>query len=247
MEQLQKVFNYDGVQVRTILRNGEPWFVAKDVCDVLGISNGRDAVSRLDDDEKDGVGITDAIGREQQVTIINEAGLYSLILTSRKPEARQFKRWITHEVLPSIRKHGLYAKNELLNNPDLLIEVATKLKEEQEARFFAESQLEEQRPLVSFAETCLGSKDSILVRELAKIASKDGLIVGEKHLYKRLREWKLIQKHGTEPTQTAIDRGFFEVIQRSVDTPYRKRLTKTSKVTPKGQVYIIERLRQEKL
>lgn len=100
-------FTYNTKQVRVIEKDGEPWFVAKDVCDILEISNGRDAVSRLDDDEKDAVGITDAIGREQQTTIISESGVYALVFTSRKPEAEQFKRWIRKEVLPSIRKSDL--------------------------------------------------------------------------------------------------------------------------------------------
>jgi prophage antirepressor-like protein len=107
MNDLQ-IFNYSDKQVRTINKDGEPWFVAKDACDILEISNGRDAVSRLDEDEKDAVGITDAIGREQQTTIISESGLYSLIMTSRKEEAEQFKRWIRKEVIPSIRKTGSY-------------------------------------------------------------------------------------------------------------------------------------------
>lgn len=101
-------FTYNTKQVRVIEKDGEPWFVAKDICDILEILNGRDAVSRLDDDEKDAVGITDAIGREQQTTIISESGVYALVFTSRKPEAEQFKRWIRKEVLPSIRKHGAY-------------------------------------------------------------------------------------------------------------------------------------------
>lgn len=112
MEKLQSVFNYGDAQVRTVLKNNEPWFVAKDVCEVLEIRNSRDALVRLDSDEKDDVGLTDAIGRQQETAIVNEAGLYTLILTSRKPEAKQFKRWITHEVLPTIRKTGGYVSNE---------------------------------------------------------------------------------------------------------------------------------------
>jgi prophage antirepressor-like protein len=107
--QLQRVFNYQERQVRTVTMDGEPWFVAKDVCDVLEIENSRDTVRRLDEDEK-GVGIIDTLGGNQEMAIINEPGLYSLILTSRKPEAKEFKRWITHEVIPAIRKTGSYSK-----------------------------------------------------------------------------------------------------------------------------------------
>lgn len=111
MNQLQKLFEYQGNQVRTIIQNGEPWFVAKDVTEVLEIKNNRDALSRLDADEKD-VALTDTPGGKQEMTIINEPGLYSLILGSRKPEAKQFKRWVTHEVIPTIRKTGGYVAND---------------------------------------------------------------------------------------------------------------------------------------
>lgn len=106
MNPLQRVFNYQGQQVRTVVKDGEPWFVAKDVCTILDISDTRRAVERLDEDERSLTPLTDSIGRSQPVYIVNEPGLYSLILGSRKPEAKQFKRWITHEVIPSIRKTG---------------------------------------------------------------------------------------------------------------------------------------------
>ena len=141
MNQLQRVFEYNGNQVRTIIKDGHPWFVAKDVCDVLEINHHRDAVSRLDDDERGSV-IVDTPGGSQAMAAVNEPGLYGLILGSRKPEAKMFKRWITHEVLPSIRKHGLYATEEtvenMLNNPDFAIALLTKFKEERTARIEAE-------------------------------------------------------------------------------------------------------------
>jgi Prophage antirepressor len=101
-------FDFDSNAVRVVMQDGMPWFVAKDVCDVLEISNHNDAVSRLDEDERDGVGITDPIGRAQTATAVSESGLYSLIFRSRKPEAKRFRRWVTGEVLPSLRKHGRY-------------------------------------------------------------------------------------------------------------------------------------------
>ncbi|MCT4609014.1 MAG: BRO family protein, partial [Pelagimonas sp.] len=118
----QAHFNFDfkGHEVRTTVINGEPWFVAADVCKALGVANPRDAVKRLDDDEKDDVGLTDAIGREQSTTIINESGLYSLILSSRKPEAKPFKKWVTSEVLPTIRKTGSYGAPAQLSGPELM-------------------------------------------------------------------------------------------------------------------------------
>ncbi|OSX53652.1 BRO family protein [Anoxybacillus ayderensis] len=131
MNQLQKVFTYSGSQVRTIIRDDEVWFVAKDVCDILNHSNHKMAVSRLDEDEVNKVYLIDSLGRQQQTTVVNEAGLYSLILTSNKPEARQFKRWITHEVIPTIRKTGGYVAND-----DLFVETYLKHADEQTKLLF---------------------------------------------------------------------------------------------------------------
>jgi prophage antirepressor-like protein len=131
MNQLQQVFTYSGNQVRTIIKDGEVWFVAKDVCDILNHSNHKMAVSRLDEDEVNKVYLTDSLGRRQQMTIVNEAGLYSLILTSNKPEAKAFKRWITHEVIPTIRKTGGYVANE-----DMFIETYLKHADEQTKLLF---------------------------------------------------------------------------------------------------------------
>lgn len=133
-----------GVTLRVLMgSDGEPWFVARDVCRALEIVNHRDAVAQLDGDERDGVGISDTIGRMQETAIISEAGLYSLVLRSRKPEAKVFKRWVTHEVLPAIRKHGGYltpAKlEEALTDPDTIIRLATALKKERDMRKIAET------------------------------------------------------------------------------------------------------------
>lgn len=131
-------------EIRTVAINEEAWFVGKDVAVILGYSNPRDAISKHVDDEDrcDGVAIRDSIGREQFPVLINESGLYSLILSSKMPNAKKFKRWVTSEVLPSIRKHGIYATDkvidDILNNPDFGIELLTKLKEERAARVEAE-------------------------------------------------------------------------------------------------------------
>lgn len=237
-------FQFEGQQIRTVMQNGEPWFVAADVCRVLDQPNVSQVTARLEVDEK-GLHNVDTPSGEQTVIVVNESGLYSLILTSRKPEAKAFKRWVTREVLPSIRKNGMYATDELLDNPDLLVEVATRLRDERRARLAAEATILQQKPMVMFAETCLASQDSILVRELAKLASKHGVLIGQNRLYEKLREWGLIIQGSTEPYQRAIDSGWFEVIQRPVGTPKGQRLTATTMVTPKGQMYIIERLRCE--
>lgn len=247
MNQLTKMF--DGKQLRIIEQNGQPWFVAKDVCEILDIKNNRDALTRLDQDEKDAVGITDSIGRIQNTSIVSESGLYNLIFQSRKPEAKQFKRWITHEVIPSIRKHGAYMTPEtieqVLLNPDTLIKLATNLKEEQQKRMIAEQKIEQQKPLVEFAESCMASDKSLLVREVAKLISKQGILIGEKRLYQKLRDWKLIFKNKNEPYQEYVDRGYFEIAQGVKETSKGSFTWLTMRVTPKGQVYIINRLKQE--
>lgn len=159
-------------EVRTMMREGEPWFVAADVCRALDLTNPTIAVSRLDEDEKAKLNL----GLQgSDATIINEPGLYALVLGSRKPEAKAFKRWITHEVVPAIRKNGMYATNELLDNPDLLIEAATRIKAQREKISALETtvavqsqQLAEAAPKVSYYDLILNCKDLISVSKIAK-------------------------------------------------------------------------------
>jgi anti-repressor protein len=244
MNKLQ-MFNYDGIHgVRTVAKNGQPYFVARDICEILEIGNVAMALDRLAPNMK-GINTIDTPGGKQEMSVITEAGVYKLVFTSRKPEAEKFTDWIASEVLPSIRKHGMYAKEELLDNPDLLLDVITKLKQEREEKKLLMDKLEQQKPLVMFAETCIASNDSILVRELAKLASKNGVMIGEKRLYKKLREWGLILGKKNEPSQRAMDANWFEVKKGTYATPYGNEPFATTKVTPKGQIYIIERLRKE--
>lgn len=245
MNQL-KVFNNENLgQVRVVDQNGEPYFVLKDVCEVLGIQNTTDVSKRLDEDEVTRFNLG---GLSGETNIVNESGLYNVILRSDKPQAKQFKKWITAEVLPSIRKTGAYMTadtiEKTLTDPDYLIRLATTLKEEMQRRIVAENQIEEQKPLILFAEACIASNDSILVRELAKLASKNGIVIGEKKLYKKLREWDLILKTKNEPSQRGMDMYLFEVKKGTYTTPYGSEPFATLKVTPKGQVYIIEKLRK---
>lgn len=248
MNQLQRIFVFNGKPVRTLVINNEPWFVAKDVAEILGFDHTPTLTRTLDDDEK-GVHIIHTPGGNQQMTIINEPGLYSAILKSRKPEAKQFKRWVTHEVIPTIRKHGAYMTpekiEEVLLNPDTIIKLATELKEERQKRLAAEQTLEKQKPLVSFAETCMASDKSLLVREVAKLISKQGIHIGERRLYQKLREWKLIFPGKNEPYQEYIDRGYFEISQGVKETDKGSFTWLTMRVTPKGQMYIINRLKKE--
>lgn len=247
MNQLTKMFN--GHQLRIVEQNNEPWFVAKDVCNILKHSNSRVALSRLDDDEK-GVSKVYTPGGQQNMNIVNEFGLYNLVLTSNLPEAKQFKRWITHEVIPSIRKHGAYMTPETLEdallNPDTLIKLATNLKEEQEKRKQAEKTIEEQKPKVLFADAVETSESSVLVGELAKILKQNGVDIGQNRLFKWLRnEGFLIKQKGENynlPTQRSMEQGLFEIKKRTINNPDGSiRTTRTPKVTGKGQIYFVKK------
>lgn len=170
-----KDFIYNGMDVRTAVVNGEPWFVAADVCRILGIANPSDALSRLDDDEKNTLVLTEGIPGNPEKRVVNEPGLYTLILSSRKPEARAFKRWVTHKVIPSIRQSGLYATEAILDNPDLAIAVFTKLKEERERRESMEllaaaqkQQIAELQPKASYYDLVHQCKDLVPTSVIAK-------------------------------------------------------------------------------
>ena len=173
-------FNFNGNNVRTIADDqGEPWFVLKDVCDVLEITNPRNAAARIASSDK-GVRAMDTPGGTQNITIVNESGLYDVILDSRKPQAREFRRWVTAEVIPSIRKHGGYLTErkieEVLADPDTIIKLATDLKEERARRAELETQRKIDAPKVLFADAVATSKSDILVGDLAKILKGLSLI-----------------------------------------------------------------------
>lgn len=245
MNQLQ-MFDFEKHSVRVIEKNGVPWFIAIDVCDVLGLTNPTMALSRLDNDERTKFNL----GRQGDTNIINESGLYTLVLASRKPEAKQFKRWITHEVIPSIRKYGVYMTPDTLEqaiaNPDFAIGLLTNLKEEREKRQAAELRLEEQRPKVLFADSVEASQSSILIRELAILLKQNGINTGEKRLYEWLRSnGYLVKRFGTDrnmPTQRSMDLGLFEVKETPINHNSGSiSVNKTTKVTGKGQVYFINK------
>ncbi len=175
------VFKYEGRDVRTVQQDGEPWWVLKDVCDVLELSNARMIADRLDEDDVSLAYITDNIGRQQQTNIVNESGLYDVILRSDKPEAKKFKRWVTHEVLPSIRKYGLYAVDEVLANPDLLIRALQEVKAERakntaltETVSIQNQQIAEMRPKAGYYDVILACKDAVAITTIAKDYGKSG-------------------------------------------------------------------------
>ncbi|EEK91798.1 phage antirepressor Ant [Bacillus cereus group sp. BceL101] len=250
MNQLQVFNNEEFGQVRTVVKGEDVWFVAKDVCDVLEIVNATRSLSRLDEDELHSMKVADSLGRPQDTNIINESGLYSLIMTSRKPQAKAFKKWVTSEVLPSIRKHGAYMTDQVLEqavtNPDFAIGLLTKLKEEKEKLAAAQQQIVQQQPLVVFAEACMQSEQTLKVSEVAKLATKQGIKIGQRQLFAKLREWELMFKRSTEPTQPAVEKGYFEIAQGVKQKPNGEAFTwTTTYVTPKGQAYIIDRLKKE--
>lgn len=250
MNQLQVFNNKEFGQVRTVVQGEEVWFIAKDVCDVLEIRNSRQAMARLDEDEKSGVTINDG-SQNRTLSSVNESGLYSLILTSRKPQAKAFKKWVTSEVIPSIRKYGAYMIDQVLEqavtNPDFAIGLLTKLKEEKEKLAAAQQQIVQQKPLVVFAEACMQSEQTLKVSEVAKLATKQGVKIGQRQLFAKLREWELMFKRSTEPTQLAVEKGYFEIAQGVKQKPNGEAFTwTTTYVTPKGQAYIIDRLKKEK-
>ncbi|MCD5070384.1 BRO family protein [Enterococcus hirae] len=155
-------------EIRTLLINDEPYFVGKDVAEILGYERADNAVRNHVDEEDKLMHRISASGQNRNMTIINESGLYSLILKSKLPSAKKFKRWVTSEVLPQIRKHGMYATDELLNNPDLLIEVATKLKEERTLRLVAEQKVAEMQPKVNYHDIILANKSVTPISFIAK-------------------------------------------------------------------------------
>ncbi|MBP3970012.1 phage antirepressor [Bacillus sp. WL1] len=250
MNQLQVFNNEEFGQVRTVVQGENVWFVAKDVAEVLGYNNTSKAIQmHVDEDEKADLPIWDGRQNRNQ-KVINESGLYSLILSSKLPSAKKFKKWVTSEVLPSIRKHGAYMTDQVLEqavtNPDFAIGLLTKLKEEKEKLAAAQQQIVQQQPLVTFAEACMQSDKSLKVSEVAKLAAKHGIKIGQRQLFAKLREWNLIFKRSTEPTQAAVEKGYFEIAQGVKQKPSGEPFTwTTTYVTPKGQAYIIDRLKKE--
>jgi phage antirepressor protein len=240
-----KIFkNEEFGEVRTVEIGGEPWFVGKDVAEVLGYAKPLNALStHIDEDDSLKQGLTDSMGRIQETILINESGLYSLILSSKLPTAKAFKRWVTSEVLPSIRKHGLYAKEELLDNPDIAIAAFKALKEEREARKALEAENKQMQPLALFAKSVSASDTSILIGDLAKLLKQNGYDTGQKRLFEELRQRGFLMKSGSSknlPTQKSMELGLFEVKESTINNPDGSvRVTKTTKVTGKGQVYFV--------
>lgn len=253
MNELKVFQNSEFGTLRGIEINGESWLVGKDVAERLGYSNASKAVMvHVDDEDKrfEMLPVSDSqIGNLVKTALINESGLYSLVMGSKLPNAKKFKRWVTSEVLPAIRKHGGYltAKKveEALLNPDVLIRLATELKDEREARRALESKVAEDAPKVMFAKAVEQAENSILVGDLAKLIKQNGTDIGQKRLFERLRAEGYLGTRGENynmPTQRAMEMQLFHISERTINNPDGSvRLTRTVKVTGKGQVYFINR------
>ncbi|ARJ21151.1 DNA-binding protein [Bacillus mycoides] len=248
MNQLQ-VFNSEKFgRVRTVVQGEDVWFVAKDVCDVLEMKNSRQAMARLDDDEKSGVTINDG-SQNRTLSAVNESGLYSLIMTSRKPQAKAFKKWITSEVLPTIRKHGAYMTpstiNALLQDPDLIIGLASQLKQEQQVRQVAEQknlmltqQIAENSSKITYLDQILQSQDTVTVSQVAADYSLSAIKLNkilnqEKVQYKVNNQWLLYSKHQ--------NKGYTK--SRTVDVTHSdgsRSVKMNTRWTQKGRLFIHE-------
>ena len=231
-------------EIRVLEIEDEPWFVGKDVAIILGYKDTSDAIKKHVDEEDKGVGEIPTPGGKQNMKVINESGLYSLIIGSKLPNAKKFKRWVTSEVLPSIRKHGAYMTEDTiekaLTSPDFLIQLATKLKEEQEKSKQLEDKLEKNSKMLN---QISASKNSLLVREVAKVLSNQhGIVIGEKKLYQKLRDWGWVFQKSTEAKQDAIRHGYLEVREGTRESTKGVFTFHTPRVTGKGQRKILEKL-----
>ena len=248
-----KVFeNPEFGAVRTAEREGEPWFVGKDVAQALGYGEGKslaNAVANHVDEEDKGVTELMTPGGKQKMTIINESGIYSLVLSSKLPGAKKFKRWVTSEVLPSIRRRGVYATDraieEMIADPDTAIRLLREIKEERQKVRALEIKAEEDRPKVLFADSVSASSTAILVGDLAKLLRQNGFNIGQNRLFELLRKGGFLIKDGSRknmPTQRAMEMGLFRVKERAISNPDGTvRTTLTTLVTGKGQQFFVNR------
>jgi len=253
MNEMQVFQNKEFGNVRTVMIDNEPWLVGKDVAVALGYSDANHAIlDHVDDDDRVNSKTQGQNAPElgqRGGWLINESGLYALCLSSKLPSAKKFKHWVTAEVLPTIRKHGAYATGDtlekMLASPDFGIKLLTELKSEQEKRKAAEATIEEQKPKVLFAQAVETSKTSILIGELAKLIKQNGVDIGQNRLFAWMRENGYIIKGGTQknmPTQKSMKLGIMEIKERTISNPDGSvRLTKTPKVTGKGQTYFVNK------
>lgn len=234
-------------EVRVAGTSENPLFCLADVCKILGLRV--DAVQSRLTDAPIRIGVTDSIGREQQMNFVNEKNLYKVIMRSDKPQAEPFQDWVCGEVLPSIRKHGAYMTNDTLEkaltSPDFLIQLATNLKEEQQKRIEAEQKIRSDAPKVLFADAVSTSRRSCLIAELAKILQQNGIKIGQNRLFEWLRKNGYLCQKGqyyNQPSQKSMELGLFEIKQTTINKPDGSVLVSTTtKVTGKGQIYFVDK------
>ena len=240
-----EIFNHpDFGNIRTTSIGGEPWFVGKDVAEALGYSNSRKAIQDHVDDEDKGVTKCDTLGGMQELTIINESGVYALVFGSKLEKAKRFKRWVTSEVLPSIRKTGAYG---IPKTRAEALRLAADL-EEQNAKLVIENT--EMRPKALFADSVSCSESTILVGDLAKLISKNGVEIGQNRLFEWLRNHDYLMKKGKSknlPTQRALDMGLFDIRETVITNANGSTVSRlTTRVTGKGQVYFVDKFCHDK-
>lgn len=251
MNELQ-LFQFEDNQIRTVSSNGIIWFSAPDVTNALKLTNTTVALKSLDGDEVTKFNLG---GLSGETNFISEPGLYKLIGASRKPAAKRFNRWVTHEVLPSIRKHGAYMTPETIEkaiyNPDFIINLATKLKDEQAKTAALTADNETMKPKALFADAVATSHTSILIGDLAKLIRQNGVDIGQNRLFAWLRDHGYLISKGDRrnmPTQRAMDLELFDIKERTFQNPDGSvRITKTTKVTGKGQQYFINKFLQKEI
>lgn len=248
-----QLFVFKGKQVRTVSINNEPYFVGRDVATILGYKKPQNAISKhVDNEDKKGAPIQGTPGGTQEMTVINESGLYSLILSSKMPQAHEFKRWVTSEVLPTIRKHGAYMTPETIEkallNPDTIINLATQLKEEQEQRKKLEAENDVMKPKAIFADAISTSKTVVGVGELAKVLKQNGVDIGRNRLFDWLRDHKYLMQQGKDnvPTQRSMEMKLMEVKETLYGSPGNLHPRFTPKITGKGQQYFVNKFLNRK-
>ena len=249
-----QVYDFEGKNVRTMVLNEEPWFVGRDIAEALEYKTTRNAIERhVDDEDKQTLLWRDCpeTGRTKiwkgndhsNKVIINESGMYSLIMGSKLDSAKRFKHWVTSEVLPSIRKHGAYMTNQkaydITHNKgalaDLLLQAGNQLKE-------AYAKIEEDKPKVQLADAIGQSKDEISMSDMAKILNKNGINIGRNRLYSWSRDNKLVMQYANEPTQYAVNQGYLVVHETtSFDSRSNPHINVVVRVTSKGQKYILKK------
>ena len=245
-----QTFNFESQEVRTVIKNNEPWFIGNDLAEVLGYKNKSDALQKhIDKEDKDEIAIRDSIGRMQNTPIVNESGMYALIFGSKLPKAKEFKRWVTSEVLPSIRKHGMYATEntveQMLNDPDMAIQLLETIKQERAEKALLEQQIAEYEPKISYLDTILSSKDTVTITQIAAdygmSAQAMNKLLNELNVQHKVGgQWILYRKH----MRHGYTKSHTTEITKADGTSM---VVMNTKWTQKGRLFLYELLKDEEI